>query len=709
MPIIRRIQTALSQQTTRFTLLFIWGAATALGLYLDSQPYLVKAEQVALAERFSAYSLYFGDVRPWAKKQIVLVPMSDETFNPQGGGIAGPPASRLNHARMVRDLTRAGARAIVFDLLFDAAKPQDPQFARAVRESGKVAWGALYESYDNQTPPRLIGPSATLKSANARVGHINQNLTQGRVDTMCSFEKLPDGSLLPSLSLQGAAIATGMRDFSALPSDINDEFRITFWKDGQSVDNHGFFPSVPYEDVLQGVADDPFYRPFFKNKIVIIGDVTTVGNDFRNTPIAEQMSGMEIQAHAIATVLAAIEKGMRPVSHVPFWLNAFFIALGAGAACWIVARLRWSRIAPALVASLLVFGTLNVAFFVMNALDVHLVTPILTLVLAALMTFANRALTEEREKDRVKSYWQRHVDPQVAEWILRHPDQLAMGEEREATVLFADIRGFTRLFDVLTPNETLALLNAYLQTMTEVVKRNGGTLDKYVGDAVMGVFGLPMPCDDHALRAVRAALEMQDEFALLRERWQDENWRARGLPDFDIGIGVNTGLMLCGELGVTTGDQQRADFTVIGDAVNVAAHIENQTKQFKTRLLIGETTFERCQNQVRACGPLTATIKYGRKILIYDDIQLSAQARERDSVEKLLARVDSARESRRKKPMIPHAMIPLVNWISTFRIGIEAHLAQAHRANAATAPQSADSARACKLIAEEHVSLDRVE
>ena len=659
MTLFRRIKAAFARQISRCTLLLIWGVATVLGLYLNAQPYLIKAEQVALSERFIAYSLYFGDVRPWIKKQIVLVPMSDETFNPDNpnGGILGPPAPRIDQARVVRELTRAGARAIVFDLLFDAAETkEDPEFARAVRESGKVAWGALYETYDDQptAKPRLIGPSETLKDAHARVGHINQNLKRGRVDTVPAFVKLPDGEMLPALSLQAVTIATGKHDFSALPRDSKGEFHITFWKDEKSADDHGsfkstgappkrgnpqeritesqgFFPSVPYEDVLAGVADDAFYRNFFRNKIVVVGDVTIMGNDFRNTPISDQMSGMEIQAYAIATVLAAVEKGIRPISEAPFWLNVLFIALGAALACVVVARLKWSRIAPAFLASLFVLGVFNVALFVVSALDVHLIAPIMALALASLMTFANRALNEEREKNRVKSYWQRHVDPQIAEFILHHPDQLAMGEEREATVLFADVRGFTRLSNALPPHEALALLNAYLQTMTEVIKRNGGTLDKYIGDAVMAVFGLPVPCEDHALRAIRAALEMQQEFAKLRARWQDASWHERGLPDFDIGIGINTGPMLCGELGATTGENQRADFTVIGDAVNVAAHIESQTKAFVTRLLIGETTFERCQNHIIACGPLVATIKHGRTILVYDDVKLASPEPVRES------------------------------------------------------------------------------
>ncbi len=629
----RQIKTALMRPISRYALVFIWLAATVPWIYLDAQSQgdkveqaaLAKAEQSALNERFIFYSDNFGDVRAWAKNQIVLVPMTDDTFNPEIGGVEGPPVPRDLHAKVIADLTRAGARAIVFDILFDRAGNKDATLARAARQSGRVAWGALIET-SKEGERRPIQPSSSLQSACARVGHINQTLKLGRVDTMRAFEKLRDGSLMPSLSLQGAAIATGARDFSALPLDGNGEYRITFWKDEESTEGLGFFPTYSYEEIKDGIADDPIYSAQFKNKIVIIGDETTIGNDFRNTPTAEQMPGMEIQAHAMATVLAAMEKGMRPVSKAPIWLNALFILFSTSVACWIVARFRWSRIAPTLVAILIVLVGLNMLLFIWSALDVHIVAPVLALMTASLMTFAHRALTEEREKDRVKSHWQRHVDPQIAEFILRHPDQLAMNEEREATVLFADIRGFTRLSNALSPQETLALLNAYLQTMTAVIQRNGGTLDKYVGDAVMAVFGLPMPCDDHALRAVRAALEMQTEFAQLRARWQDESWHARGLPDFDIGIGVNSGPMLCGELGVTTGDHQRADFTVIGDAVNVAAHIESQTKEFLTRLLIGEKTFEHCQYQIRACGPLTATIKHGRTILVYDDVRLGAPA-----------------------------------------------------------------------------------
>ncbi len=626
MTLIRRAFSRLRPYRRAFLLALIWLGTTTLCVYLDAGPQLRSAEQIALGERFEAYSDYYGDLRSWAKQQVVLVPMSDETFDPKGGGVVGPPVSRDKHARVVRDLVRAGAKAVVFDMVFDAArsKEEDGQLFRAVLDAKRVVWACLYENTD---APHLVLPHPQFDKAGARVGHINQTMKQARVDTMRAFEAPgEDGKPIPSLSLQGAGVSARTSDFSRLPLDARGEFRITFWKDEDAASGHDFFPSIAYEDVLAGIQDDRFLheRQFFKDKIVIIGDVTTLGNDFRNTPIADQMAGMEIQAHATVTVLAALQKGARPIQDAAPWINIFTIAVGAALACRIVGTWRWGPTVPGLLVVLLVFGALNVWLFAAHSLLVHVAAPVLAIALAALFTFAERAMLEEREKNRVTGHWQRHVDPEVARFILKYPDQLAMGELRDATVLFADIRGFTRLSSELPPSQTLLLLNEYLGTMTGVVKRHGGTLDKYVGDAVMAVFGLPMPYPDHALRAVQAASEMQSAFAALRARWQDQSWHERGLPDFDIGIGINTGGMLCGELGGGEGAHRRSDFTVIGDTVNVAAHIESLTKEFKTHLLIGEATFEATREWIEARGPIDAQIKHGRSIMVFDDVRLRA-------------------------------------------------------------------------------------
>ncbi len=626
MSFLRRLFSRFQPFRRQFLLALIWLGTTTLCVYLDNGPQLRSAEQITLGERFEAYSDYYGGLRSWAKQQVVLVPMSDETFDPQGGNVAGPPVSRDKHARVVRDLVRAGAKAVVFDMVFDTAKSkeEDGQFFNAVRDSQRVVWGCLYENSDSDAP-HLVVPHSQFNKAGARVGHINQSMEKARVDTMRAFEAPgEDGKPIPSLSLQGAGVSAKTSDYSKFPLDENGEFRVTFWTDENTVGGHDFFPSVPYEDVLEGIENDPFLNEgnFFRDKIVIIGDVTTLGNDFRNTPTAEQMAGMEIQAHATVTILAALQKGARPIRDAPGWLNILVIAVCGGLACRVVGTWRWGPTVPGLVAVLGVFGALNVWLFSAQSLNVHVAAPVLAVALASLFTFAERAMLEEREKNRVTGHWQRHVDPEVARFILKYPDQLAMGELRDATVLFADIRGFTRLSNELPPSETLVLLNEYLGTMTGVIKRHGGTLDKYVGDAVMAVFGLPMPYPDHALRAVQAATEMQSAFAELRARWQNDVWRERGLPDFDIGIGINSGAMLCGELGGGEGAHRRFDFTVIGDTVNVAAHIESLTKEFKTHLLIGEATFEATREWVDANGPLQAQIKHGRIIRVFDQVRL---------------------------------------------------------------------------------------
>jgi adenylate cyclase len=177
-------------------------------------------------------------------------------------------------------------------------------------------------------------------------------------------------------------------------------------------------------------------------------------------------------------------------------------------------------------------------------------------------------------------------------------------------VLFSDIRGFTRLSEHLTPREVVDRLNEYLQAMTDAVFRHDGAVDKYMGDCIMALFGVPAPCTDHAQRAVAAALDMQ---AALLE--MQAKWRAEGLPLIDVGIGVSTGQMVAGNVG----SEQRLDFTVIGDVVNLAQRLESLNKELGTRILISEFTFEQVRNDVRTRGPLTVAIRgRGNGVVAYE-------------------------------------------------------------------------------------------
>jgi adenylate cyclase len=210
-----------------------------------------------------------------------------------------------------------------------------------------------------------------------------------------------------------------------------------------------------------------------------------------------------------------------------------------------------------------------------------------------LLLFVSATLTHyinaEREKRQIKHAFQHYVPRQVVDRILRDVSQLALGgEKRELTVLFSDIRGFTGISESLPPEMLVPLLNEYLTRMTDQVFRHEGLLDKYIGDAIMAVYGAPIPHPDHAQRACRSALDMLRTAQALQAEW-----RGRGLPGFGIGIGINTGPMVVGNMGSKT----RFDYTVIGDAVNLGSRIESLNKQYGTRILLSEFTWRQVKDE----------------------------------------------------------------------------------------------------------------
>jgi adenylate cyclase len=196
-----------------------------------------------------------------------------------------------------------------------------------------------------------------------------------------------------------------------------------------------------------------------------------------------------------------------------------------------------------------------------------------------------RYFSEEKEKKKIKNAFQHYLNPAVINELLEHPEQLQLGgQKKELTVFFSDVRGFTTISETLSPEALTALLNEYFTPMTKLILESSGLLDKYIGDAIMAVWGAPIPLDDHADRALSASLAMLDELAVLQQKWKRES-----LPPIDIGIGLNTGQMVVGNMG----SDQRFDYTVLGDAVNLGARLEAINKQYGTRILISEFVLKR--------------------------------------------------------------------------------------------------------------------
>ncbi len=239
----------------------------------------------------------------------------------------------------------------------------------------------------------------------------------------------------------------------------------------------------------------------------------------------------------------------------------------------------------AAVGSVLAFGVAGWFWLVHEAAGgvwIAAIAPGMAAVLGVFGGVAWQYFVEGREKREVKRLFGRYVSKDVIAQLMDDPDRAALGGERRAmSVLFSDIRNFTTATEQGTPEGVVAQLNEYFGAMVEVLFRHQGTLDKFVGDMVMGLFGAPLPDDRHADHAVLAALDMMDALKGLNERW-----RAEGRPAVDIGIGINSGEMIAGNIG----SEAIMSYTVIGDAVNLGSRLESLNKQYGTHILISAAT-----------------------------------------------------------------------------------------------------------------------
>ena len=218
--------------------------------------------------------------------------------------------------------------------------------------------------------------------------------------------------------------------------------------------------------------------------------------------------------------------------------------------------------------------------------------PFVAFVLAAFGGIGYQYLVEGREKRRVKGLFGRYVSKDVYEQLMEDPSLAQLGgRRREMTVLFSDIRGFTAHSEQGEPEDVVATLNEYFSRMVDIVFRHKGTLDKFVGDMVMALFSAPVKDADHADNAVRAAVEMVAELGRLNAKWAQE-----GKPPLDIGIGINTGEMIAGNIGSET----IMSYTVIGDAVNLGSRLESLNKEYGTRIIISDATRSRLKEAFRS-------------------------------------------------------------------------------------------------------------
>lgn len=401
--------------------------------------------------------------------------------------------------------------------------------------------------------------------------------------------------LLPSLSLNLAAQYLGRTvvasfaeegiDMIELRSNDNAEpikLPISQAGDGRFLINHygreGSFPYISLKDAASGnLKNVP--------KILLFGATATAIGDIRPSPFSQMVPGVEHHAAILENILT--ENFLRRPPEARLWELGLLLLSGVFFSFML-------RNASAVRSALYVI-TFCVGYYFADKYLIfgkgtwlYLGMPIGQAMSIFMSVTLYKYFTEEKEKKKVRNAFQHYLNPAVINQLMDNPDQLKLGgDKKELTVFFSDVRGFTTISEALSPEALSKLLNEYFTPMTNIILTSQGLLDKYIGDAIMAVWGAPMPVADHADRAIASSLVMLDALDVLRDKWKKE-----GLPMMDIGIGLNTGFMTVGNMG----SDQRFDYTVMGDSVNLGARLEAINKQYGTRIICSEFTKSKIVN-----------------------------------------------------------------------------------------------------------------
>lgn len=337
------------------------------------------------------------------------------------------------------------------------------------------------------------------------------------------------------------------------------------------------FPYISASDILEGT-----HLEMLKDKYILIGTSAAGLHDLRATPFSRRHPGVEVHANIIDNYLAddlftydiLTERGM----------TLFIIVFGG---VFLSALLAHTGALAGGLGGLLVVETTIVGnylyFFKENKL-VGMTYPLFTIFAVFLVVTFFNYFFEGREKRFISKAFGHYVSPQVVNQLTKKPESLSLsGEQKNLTVLFSDIRGFTTISEHMSSEQLGRFMNEYLTAMSTIIMENYGTVDKYIGDAIMAIWGAPLDDRDHAANTVRTAFHMMKKLRELQPIW-----RERDFPSIDIGIGINTGIMSVGNFG----SNQRFDYTVMGDNVNLASRLEGSNKTYGTNIIISEFTKE---------------------------------------------------------------------------------------------------------------------
>ncbi len=486
----------------------------------------------------------------------------------------------------------------------------DEQFAKSLKDRN-IVLGFIFEEEIQVNPvPKSAGDigdeeiikGLTIPHMNGYVNNIGvlseSALTAGYFDNSALdadgvFRRVPvlqefNGQLFPSLALETARLALGapemqfqvsehgenwvIQDFRlgdvAIPLDVRGNVLVPYRGGERS------FPYLPIIDIL----NKTFPKEKLQSKVILLGTSAAGLLDLRSTPVGNQYPGVEVHANIISGIL---NQNIPVFPDYTMGLEVISIFLIGVLMILLQPRLSpgWNIVLLALLISFMV--SLNIYFWNLGVV-MPIASELLLVVGLFLVHMSYGYLFEFRGKQQMTKQFGQYVPPEIVEELSENPGAISFeGQAKELTVLFSDVRGFTSISEGLDARELASLMNQYLTPMTGIIHEKRGTIDKYMGDAIMAFWGAPLDEPRHALLAMEASMEM-----LTRLGPMNEEFKARGWPEVKIGIGLNTGVMSVGNMG----SDFRMAYTVMGDAVNLGSRLEGLTKQYGVSMIVSEFT-----------------------------------------------------------------------------------------------------------------------
>ena len=563
------------------------------------------------------YDLRFqirGKVAP--PDNIVILAIDDKSIERVGRW----PWDRAELARIVDLLRERGAKVVLMDIIFAESAPGDAQLGEAIRKAGNILLPIAF-TFKGGLPPvedenlskwsfpmiRNMGdfkifppiaasgvllPLDTLSEGAAGLGHISMIPDDDGVLRWEIMAVEYDKELYPSIDLQAARLFYGLPQEALvvdagkgvhmgdlfIPTDLWQRTLINYYGPAHT------FPQVPVADLLDGKVGPSA----LKGKIVLVGATATGIYDVRVTPTSPLMPGIEKHANVIASILQKKfhERTKKAMS--------LLILLASGIAfsfCMLKARAALGALLACLFLSAMFLG--GYWLFFSKGLWIDLSFSGINLLSIYFVVTAVRFSMEERYARRIRGMFSSYVTKRVVDELVKNPELAKLGgSRREITVLFSDVKSFTAFSERHSPEEVVSILNEYLGEMAQVIFFHEGTLDKFIGDAILAFWGAPLAQEDHAERAALCAIEMVERLQKLQAKW-----RAEGKEPFDAGIGINTGEVLVGNIGA---EGKKMDYTVIGDHVNLASRVEGLTRKYGTHILVTENTLDKLRPAIDA-------------------------------------------------------------------------------------------------------------